>query len=363
MLGSFGVSLLVLILSSRIPAVFGGSERLAAVQAVHYRPTPRVGGVAIFLSLVVGVSFSFGDATPMLMQFFAASLLLFFAGLFEDIGFYVSPRLRLLAASFASLIVVFQLGVSLDRVDFALVDGLLAVSAISIIFTVLMTVGGANAVNLIDGLNGLASFAAVFGALSLSAIAVNAGAHNLAHLSMMLAASVAGFLALNFPFGRIFLGDAGAYTIGFTLAWVGVALVDLAAVVSPWAVLLTLFWPLAETLFTILRRVRFKRSALRPDRMHFHHVILRSLEICVLGRNRRQLANPLATMMMLPFMVAPTIVGVASWNDSGIAFGAVLAFCVLYAVSYLSLVKAARRSRRRRSRKASRVYDTVVAGS
>lgn len=362
MLGSFSLSVLLLGLANLIPAVFGGSGRLSAIQAVHASPVPRVGGVAVFLALAVGTMFHADEALPSLAQFIAAASLLFAAGLLEDLGFSVSPRMRLLAAALASLIVIYMLGFSLDRVDFASVDGLLAISAISIIFTVFMTVGGANAFNLVDGLNGLASFVAVVSALSLSAIAVKAGAHNLAHLCMMLAASVAGFLALNFPFGRIFLGDAGAYSIGFMLAWVGVVLVDVANVVSPWSVLLTLFWPLAETLFTILRRLRSRRSALRPDRMHFHHLVLRALEICVLGRNRRQLANPMATTLMLPFVVAPAVAGIALWNDSGLAFGAVLAFCALYSVTYLSLVKAARRFRRRRSRQATPVCDTAVAG-
>lgn len=349
MIGSFLGSATLVFLGGRLPSMFGGASRLRAVQAVHLNPTPRVGGVAIFLSLVVGAMLSSGEATPTLAQFFAAASVLFLAGLLEDIGFSVSPRLRLLAASLASLIVVFLLGVSLDRLDFGPADSLLAIGTISIGFTVFMTAGGANGFNLIDGLNGLASFAAVIAALSLALIAAASGAHNLVHLCLMLAASVGGFLLLNFPFGKIFLGDAGAYTIGFVLVWIGVALVQWAPDVSPWAVLLTVFWPLAETLFSILRRFKSNRSALRPDRLHFHHVVLRSIEICLLGRRRRQLANPLATMIMLPFMAAPALVGVMTWNDSGAAFWSALAFCGIYGASYITLIRMARRYRRRLS--------------
>jgi UDP-GlcNAc:undecaprenyl-phosphate/decaprenyl-phosphate GlcNAc-1-phosphate transferase len=360
--GSFVISLVLLGLGQWIPMIFGGASRLAAVQAVHLKPTPRVGGVAIFLSLVVGVMLQSGDAVPTLGQFFAATSILFLAGLLEDVGFSVSPRMRLLASALASLLVIFAIGMSLDRVDFEPADQLLAIGAVSILFTVLMTSGGANAFNLVDGLNGLASFTAVIAALGLASISLNAGAHNLAHWCLMLSASVGGFLALNFPFGRIFLGDAGAYTIGFILVWVGVALVQLSPEVSPWAILLTLFWPLSETLFTILRRLKSKRSTLRPDRMHFHHVVLRALEICVLGRRRRHVANPLATTLMLPFLVTPAVVGVSFWNDSASAFGLVLAFCALYRVTYLALVRAARHFRRRLSRGPNAAHQKDLTG-
>lgn len=349
MLGSFLGSVTLVFLGVRLPSIQGGASRLRAVQAVHSNPTPRVGGVAIFLSLVVGTMLSAGEATPALAQFFAAASVLFLAGFLEDIGLCVSPRLRLIAASLASAIVIFLLGMTLDRLDFAPADSLLAIGAVSIAFTIFMTAGGANGFNLIDGLNGLASFAAALAALGLSLIAASSGAHNLVHLCLMLAASVGGFLMLNFPFGKIFLGDAGAYTVGFVLVWIGVALVQGAPDVSPWAVLLTFFWPMAETLFTILRRLRSNHSALRPDRMHFHHLVLRSIEICLLGRRKRQLANPLATVFMLPFMAAPVLVGVLTWNDSGAAFWSVLAFCGIYGASYVTLIRVARRYRRRPS--------------
>lgn len=363
MFGSCLGCLTLLVIGRRLPAVFGGASRLMAIQAVHVNPTPRVGGVAIFLSLVAGALLSFGDATPTFAQFFVATSVLFVAGLLEDIGFAVSPRRRLLAATLASLIVVSMLGVSLHGLDFGPLDRLLAFGPLSIAFTILITAGCANAFNLIDGLNGLASFAAVIAALSLAAIASNAGAYDLAHLCLILSASLGGFLVLNFPFGKIFLGDAGAYTIGFLLAWVGVALVDWAPHVSPWAVLLTLFWPLAETLFTIVRRLRLRRSAMRPDRMHFHHVVLRSLEICALGRRRRHVANPLATVLMLPFVGAPAGFGVMLWNDSGSAFWVVLAFCGVYGASYATLVRVARRHRRHLSADGDDIRGAVRAGA
>lgn len=349
MIGTFTGCLVLRFIGKWLPAVYGGVSRLQAVQAVHVSPTPRVGGVAIFLSFVLAALLTFGDITLNVVLLFAATSVLFFAGLLEDIGISVSPQRRLVAATLASLIVIFWGGLSLQRLDFGPADRLLAIDALSVAFTIFITVGGANAFNLIDGLNGLASFAAVITALSLGTIALNAGVLDLAHLNLIFASSIGGFLVLNFPFGKIFLGDAGAYTIGFLLSWVGVALVDWAPDVSPWAVLLALFWPLSETLFTIVRRLSSRRSTMRPDRMHFHHVVLRSLEICVLGRRKRHLANPLATLLMLPFILAPAMIGVMLWNDSWTAFWSVLAFCAAYGASYKMLVRVACRHRRRLS--------------
>lgn len=333
-----GLSFLVcgfILCLGRISQRIAGHRNLDAVQAMHTRPTPRLGGVGVFLGL--GFTFLFVSA-PLVSpygKFILATSLLFLVGLAEDLGFGVSALRRLLAVCLASLLVMFLLGVWMPRTDIPLLDAGMGHWAIGIPVTLLVTAGIANGFNLIDGVNGLAAVTAIAGAVALGLIASDAGLTNMVHLTTMLAATVVGFLIWNFPFGRIFLGDAGAYTLGFVLSWFAIAILLRVPEASPWGLLLTLFWPVADTLLAIWRRVRRKAPTMAPDRLHVHQLVMRALEIHLLGRGKRHIANPLTTVVLLPFVVAPPIAGVMLWDDTRGAFLAVLAFTILFFGSYM----------------------------
>lgn len=153
-------------------------------------------------------------------------------------------------------------------------------------------------------------------------------------ISLLLAAAILGFLVLNYPFGLIFLGDAGAYTIGFILSWFGISILLQATNASPWAILLTVFWPLADTLLAIYRRLNTSTNAFAPDRLHVHQMVLRSLEIYFLGRHQRKISNPLTTLVLAPFVVAPPLSAIFLWDQNRYAFFAVIIFVALFFSSY-----------------------------
>jgi UDP-N-acetylmuramyl pentapeptide phosphotransferase/UDP-N-acetylglucosamine-1-phosphate transferase len=175
----------------------------------------------------------------------------------------------------------------------------------------------------------------VVAAVAMACIAGLADYLPMVKLTLMLAAIVLGFFLWNFPFGHIFLGDAGAYTIGFILSWFAISILINVPTVSPWALLLTLFWPVADTVLAIWRRAGRKASTMAPDRLHVHQLVMRALEIHVLGRGRRQFANPLTTVLLAPFIIGPAIAGVVFWNNSLSAFLAVLAFTAIFFASYV----------------------------
>jgi UDP-N-acetylmuramyl pentapeptide phosphotransferase/UDP-N-acetylglucosamine-1-phosphate transferase len=200
--------------------------------------------------------------------------------------------------------------------------------------TLLITAGVANGFNLIDGVNGLAGLTAIAALLALGQIASAGGYDTMLHLSSMVAACVLGFWVVNYPLGLVFLGDAGAYTLGFVISWFGVAVLLNVPEASPWAILLTVYWPVADTLLAIYRRARRRGDVSAPDRLHVHQMVMRALEICVLGRNQRRLANPLSTLVLSPFVSMPPIIGVLLWNQNMWAFYAVLVFAVLFFCSY-----------------------------
>lgn len=334
-------------LAQVFPRLKGRAEDDNAVQATHSGLTPRIGGVAIFGTLALGVLFA---PTTMMQNYFEiifATTILFLVGLREDLGYPVSPRNRLLTVVGVSLLVIVLIGEWLPRMGVPYIDSALQIWLLGVPFTLFVTAGVANGFNLIDGVNGLASLTAMTAGLALAAIAYQAQYPPVVILGLMIAASVFGFFLINFPFGWMFLGDAGAYTVGFVLCWFGIAIIINSSQASPWAVLLTLFWPLADTMLAIFRRKEATRGAMHPDRLHFHQLVMRALEIAWLGRRRRNLANPLTTVILAPFVIVPQVVGVLLWDANAAAFFAVIAFLALFFGCYRLLIGFTRRNRRR----------------
>jgi len=141
-------------------------------------------------------------------------------------------------------------------------------------FTVFAVVGVANAMNVIDGVNGLASGVSIIALIFLAAISYIYGDQLVLNISVVLIVSIAGFFVWNYPKGKIFLGDGGAYFIGFLLAETSVLLVDRNSAISPWFPMVLLVYPVFEVFFSIYRR-RIKRrgSAMAADSFHLHTLI------------------------------------------------------------------------------------------
>ena len=331
---SFFICTILIALAPRAPRLAGQDDHTCAVQSMHVRRTARVGGLAIFLSIVVSVFFAPDAIAGPYAYLILATLILFLAGIFEDLGFGVSPRDRLIATAVASLAVMFFFELWLPRVEIPGLDMVMWHWAIGIPVTLLITAGVANAFNMVDGVNGLSSLSAMTAALTLAYIAQKSGYADIVPLAIMLASIVLGFFLLNYPFGLIFLGDGGAYVLGFILSWLGIFIIANASDVSPWAIVLTMFWPIADMVLSIYRRSKRKKATTAPDRLHAHQMVMRTLEIHFLGRGRRGLANPLTTLILAPFVIAPALTGVLFWDQPRAAFLAVVFFGVVFVLSY-----------------------------
>jgi UDP-GlcNAc:undecaprenyl-phosphate/decaprenyl-phosphate GlcNAc-1-phosphate transferase len=339
----------VMVILGRVqPRLSGRVADLSSVQAMHVNLTPRVGGIGIFAAILISILFAPQAAQDNYLRFVLATSPLFVTGLIEDLGYGISPRGRLLAAMIASLAVVLLLEIWMPRTGIPGLDVVASHWAIGIPLTLLVTAGVANGFNLIDGVNGLAGVTAIGAAIALALIAHEAGYERMVPLATMVAAAVLGFLLLNYPFGRIFLGDAGAYTLGFVLSWFGVAILFHVPTASPWAILLTVFWPVADTLLAVYRRSRRNLPTMAPDRLHVHQLVMRALEIFILGRNKRRIANPLTTLILMPFILLPPLTGYLLWDKSGQAFIAVMLYGTVFAVGYLVAVKLCERMMRHR---------------
>lgn len=306
-----------------------------AVQSAHDMPTPRIGGIGILAALAGAMIFASSGALHDLMVHFVPTLIpVFLAGLAEDLGYRISPRGRLVAAALSSLMAVALLGVWIPRSDVPGLDLLLGYAPFAVAVTVLWGAGMSNAFNLVDGVNGLAATAGICAALGLAFIAHAAGDVALATVALGVVPAILGFLVLNWPFGKIFLGDSGAYCIGHVTAWLGVILLVRIGDVSVFAVSLVFFWPLADTFLTMYRRMRAGRPTDQPDRLHYHQVIMRGLEIGLIGRGRRHVSNPMTLVVLLPLIVLPVVTGILTWDKPEIARLAMLCYGAAFVLSY-----------------------------
>ena len=159
-------------------------------------------------------------------------------------------------------------------------DWLLAFAPLGILFTAFAVAGIANSVNIIDGFNGLASGVVILMLLTLAVVAYRVDDAVVLNLAFIGAAIVFGFMLVNFPRGYLFLGDAGAYCLGYYVAMLAVVLtVRNPGYVSPWAMLLVCGYPVIETLFSVYRRATRKRghNPGAPDASHLHSLVYRRI--------------------------------------------------------------------------------------
>ena len=323
------------------------SEDLKAVQSSHTVAVSRLGGLAIFfsLALLVPLSFYFNLIAQKPMWLTVSAIPLFLAGFLEDLGHSVSPGKRLAAAFISSILVILIFDVWVTRLDIPFIDNLLTFAPLGILFTVFAAAGVSHAFNLIDGLNGFSSYMTISIALSLSLIAIEGNQKDISIYFWLLISIVLGFMILNFPKGKIFLGDAGAYLLGHILVWLAIILVNLDKSIHSFAILLVFFWPVADTLLTIWRRWKMGARADRPDRLHFHQLTMRFLEIRVFGSRKRNISNPLATCILIPFVSMPQFLGVIFAREAVLSFGSIFLISALFIVTYSLMVKSANRTK------------------
>ena len=341
---SFFLSCMFVVVTRYVVTGRGENDQYA-VQAAHDGVVSRLGGCAMFLSLLSFLwALNLNMLNPILLTnfdvsflylLFASSVPIFIVGLSEDLGYLISPSYRLLASIFSGVLVVWTFEVWVKSIGLPIIDIMLSFWLTGVIFTLVAASGVVNAFNLIDGLNGLAGFTGMFVAISLSFIAFEVNQIEVLRFLFVFSACILGFMFLNFPLGKIFLGDAGAYVMGHILVWTAIILVNSSSDISPFAIFLIFFWPIADTLLAIWRRWKKRKRADHPDRLHFHQLVMRFFEIRFLGRNRRRLTNPVTTIFLLPFIAAPQIMGVMFWNNFEVSILLSIGMIILFFVTYI----------------------------
>lgn len=313
------------------------------------------------LGLIVACAFSSPAQQTLFAPLLLAALPAFLFGMAEDLTRRVSISARLLATMVSGVSCWALTDVSILEIGIGPLDAMLAWLPLSVLFTAFAVGGVANAVNIIDGFNGLASGTVMIGLVALGFIADGVGDAELASLCFVICAVTAGFFLVNFPFGKLFLGDGGAYLLGFLLSWLSVMLVYRNPGVSAWAPLLACAYPIFETLFTIARRLWCRRHPGQPDSCHLHSLV----KIAITGRYFRALSAPLRNACVSPFswLIAalPAFLAVRFAGNTGALLPSTLASFALYLGFYWYVAHAARARRRRVLRAQARAGAAIAA--
>lgn len=317
-------------------------------QKHHEEATPRIGGLAILLGLMAGLlvlrtlTGAWLGSVPghgiALRGLLLALLPLYALGMVEDLHQSVSVRLRLGLSLAAGALAWGVADVRIGALGMPGVDSWLRlVPLLSAVVTAVAMAGLVHAMNIIDGVNGLLAGVSlvVFGGLAW--VAAQFGEVDLLRLAVLGAAAVAGFWVFNFPRGRLFCGDAGAYLIGFLCATLVILLVARQPAVSPWFALALVMHPVVETLYSAWRRIRQGMKPTEPDAQHMH-----SLWMAVLrARCARGAAAPLlgtnagAAWRTLLLAALPTVLAAAMPTRQGW----LQLLCAAYAVLFIFVVK------------------------
>ncbi len=314
----------------------------SGVQKFHSNPTPRVGGIAIYVAVTTAWLLIPGRAeTSLLSTILVAGMPALIVGLTEDVTKRVSVRTRLLVTMGSGGLAALWTGIGLTRVDVPVADALLSVWPVAVLFTAFAVGGVANAINIIDGFHGLASGTVIISSLALAAIAMSVGDVPLATVALVLAAAVAGFWLVNFPWGKLFLGDGGAYFSGFALAWLSVELLARNPGVSPWASVLLCAYPTVEVVYSIVRRRKQRRSPGEADRRHLHSLVATQFVQPRLQGLAPNLRNSAVSMLMWICAAVPVIPAVLFPGRPDLLLGA-LGLCVVgYHLTYRRLAASA----------------------
>lgn len=318
---------------------------LDSVQKFHPKPVPRVGGVSLVAAMLVTclvAAFREPDVLPELLLLMLAAAPVFFGGLTEDITKSMRVLTRLALAMSSGAVAYFLLGAAVTRVDIIGLDWLLQFGIVSFIFTVIVIGGAANALNIIDGYNGLAAVVSAMIFAGFAYVCFYLGDRMLLIVALGMLGGVVGFLIWNYPRGHIFLGDGGAYFLGFMIGELSVLLLVRHPQVSAWFPLLLCIYPVFETLFSIYRKRWLRGSSPgAPDGVHLHMLIYKRVMRWVVGsRQAHHLTwrNSLTSPYLWLLSSLGVIPAVLFWQTPIILMICVFAFSVGYIILYRKLV-------------------------
>lgn len=294
------------------------------IQKAHSSPTPRIGGLGIFWACMLIIYDNNIGSSLML-----ASIPAFISGFLEDYSGRVAPLQRLAIMILSPILCIIFLPESM----IIHVWDIQIPYIISIGFTVLLSIAMVNGVNFIDGQNGLASGSILITNLGILALGLIFGNQSIIYISAVISVSTFVFLCFNYPIAKIFLGDGGAYFLGFISSILTLCLYSVYnKEVSLFIIPVLLIYPLWEVIFSTFRKLFFdKISPLQSDKYHLHQLIF---------RNQAHHKHHIPSLVLLPMQALITCLGIIFYSKDWILLLLILAYITLYTLLYIYTKRA-----------------------
>lgn len=288
-------------------------------QKFHNSPTPRIGGLGIF----IGCFFMMTNAEVGL-YIMLSSVPAFMAGFLEDLYAKISPGRRLIIMVVSAVMSIYLLDVVVTDYGFFQVP-----VTIGVVITIVAIIGLINGANLVDGINGLSSGISIIILLTYYFMSTRMLDTDLQFITIISAVSILGFLIFNYPKGRIFLGDGGAYFTGFILAIISILIAIRHEEISPWFILVCLIHPVWEVMFSFFRKATIVRiSPFKPDPHHLHQLIY----LYITHKN-----NPITALVILPFVLITNVLAIYFYKNDTLLFIIALTYAGIYTLAYYLL--------------------------
>ncbi|MGP4106095.1 glycosyltransferase family 4 protein [Virgibacillus sp. L01] len=266
---SFIISILLTPLVGKLAIKVGAVDQ-PNQRKVHTKVMPRLGGLSIYVSFMILLLWFYPDSNYVWPLIIGGTIIMV-VGLLDDL-YELSAKVKFLGQIIAAIVVVSG-GIQIEFINLPF-DAQLEFGNWSIPLTILWIVGISNAINLIDGLDGLAAGVSAIALLTISGLAISMGDTLATFAGLILFGSTLGFLLYNFFPAKIFLGDTGSLFLGFmisVLAILGFKNVTVFSVIAP---IIILGVPISDTFFAMVRRIIQNKPLSQPDKLHLHHCLL-----------------------------------------------------------------------------------------
>lgn len=297
-------------------------------QRLHKNEIPRIGGIIIYLFLTLLALFAIKSYLLNLILLSAIPIIII--GSKEDLFHNTSPKLRLIGMVLSAFIFIYFLPSNLPEIDFPILNLVLTFSVTKIIFFIFSILVIINGNNLIDGVNGNMALSNIAQLTVIALLAMTFNDSQIVKLCFILLIPLIIFLIFNFPFGKIFSGDVGAYFYGFSISGLVIYLFGKYDQLLSWNAILILIYPSTELLFSFIRKKYVENnSPFSPDANHLHSLIFRYFSKRLTLTN-----NSFVIILLLPLSFAPFLAYFFSDDIYSIIFSILIIF-IIYTMMYL----------------------------
>lgn len=305
-----------------------------SIQRLHSSEIPRLGGVLIYIYLYY-LNWKYFDSQILnliLISFLPISIMSFLEDLTQNT--YIEIRVICMIISVTILFYVSEF--KFPDLNIYILDSILEYYLFNILFFGFAIIVVLNGMNFIDGTNGLAGFASIFQLFAIMYLSTEYDDYEIFTITLFSIIIILIFILFNFPFGKIFLGDLGAYFLGFYIGSLVIYFFGKYDNLISWNAVLLLFYPCFEILFSFIRKLFYeKKTPFKPDKKHLHSLIFRYY---FLTGKSRLIANNIATLVLLIFCACPLFI-IFIYKELLLIFILIIILSILYVFMYFYFYK------------------------